>query len=157
LKVLFLDVDGVLINLRCYGEGARGGEYTQAHPDCVAALNRVTDETGARIVVSSVWRLGGVKKIRDILRGWGVTGKVIGCTPDLARKPKESLIWRHVERGEEIQAWLDAHAERARVDAFCIVDDDADMKHLLPRLIQTDFADGFTETHAGRCIEMLAG
>lgn len=156
MKVIFLDIDGVLNNLSCYGKGQTADVYTRADSRCVEALNRVTKETGARIVVSSVWRHAGLKKIRDILRAWGVTGKVIGCTPDLARKAQDSALYLATQRGDEIQAWLDAHAERARVDGFCIIDDDADMKHLLPKLVQTDFDHGLTQAHAERVIAMLS-
>lgn len=154
MKLIFLDVDGVLINLSCYGNGQTSDVYTRADARCVAALNRITDETGARIVVSSVWRLGGLKRIRDILRAWGVTGKVIACTPDLAHKPNGSALYVAVERGDEIQAWLDSF-KRSTVESFVIIDDDADMKHLLPRLVQTEFANGLTAAHAQSAIEML--
>jgi hypothetical protein len=158
MKVIFLDVDGVLINLACFSIGGakRSGSHTQAHPDCVAALNHITDATSARIVVSSVWRLGGLKKIRDILRGWGVTGKIIACTPDLAHKAESGKLWVNVQRGDEIQAWLDGF-KRSRVESFVIIDDDADMKHLAGRLVQTEFSDGLTAARADKVIELLGG
>lgn len=154
MRIIFLDIDGVLVNLSCYGNGQTSDVYTRADARAVAALNSITDATGARIVVSSVWRLGGLKKIRDILRAWGVTGKVIACTPDLARPAERGKLWVAVQRGDEIQAWLDSY-KRSPVESFCIIDDDADMKHLAGRLIQTDFTDGLTTAHAERAIEML--
>lgn len=156
-RIVFLDVDGVLINLACFSLGGakRSGSHSQAHPDCVRELNRITDTTGARIVVSSVWRHGGLKRIRDILRSWGVTGKVIGITPDLCRAPKDSAIIIATERGDEIQAWLDT--TRFNVETFVILDDDADMKHLKPRLIQSTFEKGLTPEHADRAIALLEG
>lgn len=154
MKVIFLDVDGVLINLSCWGKGKRSGLESRADSRCVKALNHVTDTTGAKIVVSSVWRLGGLKRIREILQSWGVTGKVIGVTPDLARTTSNSPILIAVERGDEIQAWLDA--SRFSIESFAIIDDDSDMKHLKPRLVKTEFEDGFTMNHASRAIELLS-
>ena len=42
-SILFLDVDGVLINRPWY---LAGGERAKAAPECVHELNRIIDETG---------------------------------------------------------------------------------------------------------------
>jgi hypothetical protein len=160
-KIIFLDIGGVLVNRQSLMKAS--GLRSTAWPSCVEALNSVTKETGAQIVISSTWRYfhkqmgyeSPLTFMRAKLAEWGATGKVIGCTPDLAHKPKEGLLWQHVQRGEEIQAWLDSY-KRKPVESFCIIDDDADMKHLLSHLVQTSFAEGFTQAHAARAIEMLS-
>jgi hypothetical protein len=162
-KIIFLDIGGVLVNRQSLMKAS--GLRSTAWPSCVEALNSVTKETGAQIVISSTWRYfhkqmgyeSPLTFMRAKLAEWGVTGKVIGCTPDLARKTNGSALYVAVERGDEIQAWLDSESyERRPVESFCIVDDDADMKHLLSRLVRTDFAEGFTQAHAARAIEMLS-
>lgn len=150
MKVIFLDIDGVLVTLRSFAMG-RSGLHAKADPDTVAALNTIIEATGASIVISSTWRLGrgGVGRMRDTLKLWGCTGKVVDRTPDLPR-PRE--------RGDEIQQWLDRReAQRGDVESFVILDDDADMAHLMPLLVQTEFERGLTTEHAEVAIRILDG
>lgn len=139
LKIIFLDVDGVLINNK------NKKRWDEPDPECVAQLNRVIEATGASIVLSSCWRVGrSVVECRELLAGWGVTGKVIDRTPEL-----------HLERGCEIAAWLAAYPRD--VESFVIIDDDKDMVNLLYALVQTDFREGLTPLHADRVIARLNG
>lgn len=122
--VIFLDVDGVLIT-------RRSRNMRTPTPRCVARLNELCSATGAVLVVSSVWRLGRpLKALRALLRGWGVKARVVGVTPRM-----------DAERGHEIAAYLREHPE---VERFVILDDDADMAHLMPQLVQTGFDYGLT-------------
>lgn len=145
IKVVFLDIDGVLVNRESLRTA--GGFRSKGSSDCVAALNRITDETGAVIVVSSTWRRKGRGFVLRTLRGWGVTGRMIGITP----------VLNAVDRGEEIQAWLDDYqSRRGEVDAFVILDDDNDMLHLAGKLVQTDFMPGLTVADADQAIMFLS-
>lgn len=57
-KVIFLDIDGVLINRESFMAPLKmRGVRVAAHPACMAQLNRIIADTGAGIVVSSTWRL----------------------------------------------------------------------------------------------------
>jgi hypothetical protein len=79
MKVVFLDLDGVLNTFEDHPPGAHtkvktpsgiiitvgvGGDFS---PDLVANLNMITDQTGAKIVVHSTWRhtydLGELREI----------------------------------------------------------------------------------------------
>jgi hypothetical protein len=155
MRIIFLDFDGPIIPLASH-EAARG-LMEKAWPPCIAVLNRITDATGAKIVLSTSWRWPSQKgpQADELLRRWGATGEIIGSTPILesAWKP-ENKLWIGVPRGREIQAWLDEHTD---VDSFVIIDDDGDMEHLCSRLIQTPFEIGLTEADADRAIEMLTG
>ena len=152
MKIVFLDFDGPIIPIMSH-ENKRGmGE--KAWPSCIACLNRITDITGAKIVISSSWRWGNDgKDAIEFLKQWGATGEVVGITPILeeAWKP-ESKLWTAVPRGREIQAWLDRNPD---VESFVILDDDKDMEHLMPFLIHTPFETGLTESHTDRAIEIL--
>jgi hypothetical protein len=147
MKVIFLDIDGVLNNLeslRSPRVKVRSSKhsYSAAHPSCVEALNRITSATNARIVISSTWRGIGLVVLFEIFRQWGITGKTIGYTP----------LWGYgSERGAEIQEWLNAH----KVKSFVILDDGDDMGHLRHRLVQTDYQVGLTAADADRAIAML--
>lgn len=107
MKIVFLDIDGVLVNIESLKRGS--GLRAKAHPDCVNALNKIISETDARIVVSSTWRAGGVKYMRETLKLWGVEAKVRGITPDLRkairyRTDEELKLYLSIQRGGESPA-----------------------------------------------------
>lgn len=159
MRVVFLDFDGPIIPVMSHVCPRISGKGAQAWPPCVAALNRITDTTGAKIVISSSWRWANLgKDAEDYLKQWGVTGEVIDITPILetAWKPGNKL-WVGVPRGREIQAWLDKNKklDADKCESFVIIDDDKDMEHLAPFLIHTPFDVGLTENDANRAIEML--
>lgn len=148
-KVIFLDFDGVLINHKSWY--VRSGGHATGDPPCVVELNRITDLTGARIVISSSWRIGtSVAELRSILLSWGVTGKVIGKTPRLLIESGTLCIAQ--PRGSEIQSWID---KCERVERFVILDDDSDMGPLTPFLVKTKFETGLTTADANRAIAVL--
>lgn len=141
-SLVFLDFDGVLNSERFYRVKPNG--VMGLDPEAVAILNTLIERTGAEVVVSSSWRIGDtVQGLTEKLVSVGFTGKVIGVTPDLFSRP----------RGEEIQAWLDAHPATHR--RLVVIDDDADMVHLTRRLVQTRFATGLTAEDVDRAVEIL--
>lgn len=143
MQVVFLDFDGVIINRRSLME--RRPLSQKADPDCVTALNHITDQTGAAIVVSSAWRLDyTVSELGDLLKAWGVTGSVAGKTPQLGG---------NTVRGDEIADWM--KAQSVHLINVVILDDDADMGWLSPRLIRTEFKPGLTMAEANRAINLL--
>jgi len=156
MNVIFLDIDGVLVNRRALADrrAQKLGYRYVADPPCVDALNAITETTQALIVLSSSWRFCGLEEMRLILKHWGVEAPLVDMTPDLTRVPiEDGGLYQGVPRGREIQAWLDA-AEHP-ITSFVILDDDADMEHLAPFLIKTEFEPGLTMEHAERAIAML--
>jgi len=139
-KVLFLDIDGVLTTVAT--------RFRRGDPACVERLNRITDVTGAKIVVSSSWR--GNPQIASVLAGWGVTGEVIGVTPDLSVSATGIRIAR--ERGDEIFRWL---CDNMPTADYVILDDDADMGPVINRLVRTDSHTGLSTHHADTAIKLL--
>jgi hypothetical protein len=138
MKIIFLDIDGVVINRAACMKG-----FKKVDEDCVKRLNRITDETGALIVLSSCWRLGRtIPEIREMLKLWGITGKVLDRTRNL-----------NAERGLEIDDWLDSCPRE--VEKFVILDDDTDMAHLRPHLVKTNFVNGLTEREAKEVLKKL--
>ena len=141
MKVIFLDIDGVLNSSET---AALYGGFDKFSPAAVGRLNWLTDRTEAKIVVSSAWRFGrSVLELKQILSDQGVTGEVIDKTPT-----KMSLR----NRGQEIQHWMD---NNSTLDEFVILDDDSDMGHLLDHLVQTDFNVGLTDVEMHECIRRL--
>lgn len=165
MKVLFLDVDGVLNSLEWCKAGHGFGcpprkrerctkERLKWCPDMVKRLRRVIEATGAHIVVSSSWRgygAGAVRKWKAMFNvyGWR-NAPVIGETPDLCRMVNG--LYRSTTRGEEVAAWLKAHTHV--VDRFVCVDDGDDFLPDQP-LVLTDMETGLTEDAALKCIVLL--
>lgn len=157
MKVIFLDVDGVL-NSEVSREQERNNfdnwmehEVSEMH---INNLKKIVDATGAQIVLSSSWRFDHPKATgRDFIvdplmkvldRKLKAVGlDIIDVTPDLRGKI----------RGAEIQDWLDRHSE---VERFVILDDDVDMKdEQKPFFVNTTFKNGLTDELANKAIEIL--
>jgi hypothetical protein len=160
-RFIFLDIDGVLNR----GHDSTKGGFQWSAPECIAALNKITDTTGAHIVVSSAWRhshtLNGLRKV---LSEWGVTGSIVDVTPAHLMGPFDEEEGRNlmVPRTEEIDWWL--RKEPGEVTDFVILDDndpqigvdfDHPMPHLEPHFILTDTRVGLTDELADRAIQIL--
>lgn len=151
MKVIFLDIDGVLNSqdfiIATHLKGILPDDKIDSA--AVARLNQITDETGAIIVVSSTWRLHylwrkNTEGLKSLLKEEGITGTILGVTPDHQR---------YRGRGGEIQDWMD-HCGQS-IESFIIIDDSDDMDHLLPRLIRTGFQRGLQDEHIEAAISML--
>lgn len=94
-KIIFLDVDGVL------NHPHSNEDITVVCPKCVNKLKIMMDQTLAKIVISSSWRLNkrNKKTLFRYLRAMGVNESVVvGETRDLRNDGKT--------RAEEINDWL---------------------------------------------------
>jgi hypothetical protein len=146
--VLFLDFDGVLNSCEWFQKSRtdrmaamsqENHEEEMIDPDAVANLNRILEATKCQVVISSTWRRGRTMgALLRILVKRGLDKKhwdnFIGMTPVLDSR-MDSGLWRAVERGHEIQAWLDKHPEQFQ--RIVILDDDGDMAHMMPHLVLT--------------------
>lgn len=146
MKVIFLDFDGVMINT---GDGKSpnlfdfcGAYCSTASTEAVEALNYIIECTGAVICVTSKWRYGcSLMELQDTVTEWKVDGTVISKTP----------VRYQMERGTEIQEWLDNHY----VESFVILDDAEKMLHLEEYRILIDPEIGLTMKDAEKAIQLL--
>ena len=156
MKIIFLDIDGVL-NVIPQGFDEYGAKF---HTHFVENLNRVIQETNAKIVISSTWRMSGLNKMRNMWKKRNLPGEVIGITPNLYKPYKNDI-----GRGDEIKQWLD-NTDLNITDYIIIDDDYFDMlPEQLPRLIKTsgntdhfdcvDIGYGFTKECAEQSIKLL--
>jgi hypothetical protein len=151
MKVIFLDFDGVLVTAKSLRRAS--GEAAEADPLCVTELNRLTDITGAKLVISSTWRLWrSFSDLQRLLKHWSVKGECIGLTPNLCKI--QGGVYFNKCRGEEIAGWL-ASQDMKEIQRFTILDDDRDMGALLPFLIQTKMESGLTTAHVHKAVAML--
>ena len=151
MKVIFLDVDGVL-NSQKFAEkyyeeeGVNIFREDILNRSAIACLKRIVSATGAIIVLSSTWRHIALARqaLVSQLDDFGLS--IHSDTPHAGGR-----------RGADISAWFARHPE-IEVESYVILDDDNDMEEHLPHLIQTDFYGwGLINKHALAAIEMLNG
>lgn len=124
MKVIFLDVDGVLNSEHWYRKNHRRHPErcrveTAIDPRYVRNLRKIIKRTGAKVVLSATCR--GAVKLRQILKKYGI--EIYDYTPYIG-----------MERGIDIQEWINHHRE---VTNIVILDDDSDMCHLMEYLVKT--------------------
>jgi len=134
MKVVFLDIDGVLNDFTTdvYGDDTP----TDSH---LKILKHIIDETGAEIVLSSTWRLfvKARKTVEKRLADFGM--KLFGVTMELRNRP------------DEIREWLSRH----NVENFVILDDEPMSNDLKSKAVKTTLTYGLLPSHAERAIKIL--
>ncbi len=125
-----------------------GGRYA-LNRNRLRLLQRIVEETGCEILLSSTWR-NDVYALRRLKRVLGYRGiKIKDVTVNLHRGEDGKRFYR----GHEIQEYLDRHPE---IETYVIVDDDSDMlDSQLRNFVQTDGEIGLTNTLAYRIIYKL--
>ncbi len=144
MKIIFLDIDGVLNSAETFER--MPGNIFGVDAKMLAILKRILSETEAEIVLSSTWRLS--ERCRQELTNRGLNW--IGCTPDLPRQGGVSSM----ERGYEIKHWLENQGKKFVIEKYCILDDDSDMLPHQPHF-KTSWKTGLTEDIAQKVIEFL--
>ncbi|OQC17563.1 HAD domain-containing protein [Candidatus Skiveiella danica] len=112
MKVLFLDIDGVLNSRRtavAFGSYPHKLAHLERFDHAALGLVRRLCEAGVSVVLSSSWR----EEYQHSEIGRALDLPIIGGTPVLSGS-----------RGSEIAAWLVEHED---VRTWAIVDDDPDM------------------------------
>lgn len=119
MKVIFLDIDGVINSDNNYEKEYKSGrKFTHdLHLDakCLKWLKNIVSDTCAQIVISSSWRYGDMQSIENLkLQLQNVGLDIYDKTP----------ILNTVTRGTEIQTWLNTKSEENII--YVILDDDVD-------------------------------
>lgn len=143
-----MDIDGVLSHFKSH--------WNIDHKK-VALLEEVLKATGAKIVVSSSWRVGcrdGKDFVDKMFAGW---------RSEVHSQKRDSLFIESIidvtdyhgsARGDEIQRWLDSHKDE--VETYVILDDDSDMlEEQLFNFVQTDGWYGISERTVSLAIQVL--
>ena len=121
MKVIFLDIDGVL-NVYCQGRDEYGCTFHKHFED---NLRWIIEETGAKIVISSTWRRDGLDVMQNLWKHRNLPGEVIDITPTEVDVVEYGTceFYDLVDRGHEIQQWINDHD----IVNYVIIDDDNDM------------------------------
>jgi HAD domain in Swiss Army Knife RNA repair proteins len=158
MKVLFLDIDGVVFSLNTMRKSFASGKHDDlnfAREQMEPLFRRLARvEPGLQLVISSSWRkIHSRAFIRDKLTDAGI------FIPMHFNWRTDSVDTEHiindkvVNRGIEIQAWLANNP----VKKFAIVDDDGDMlDHQLPHFVHVENSDtGLQNKHVDQLIDIL--
>lgn len=162
MKVIFLDIDGVLNshdNMNALHSCAKAlfpnvndskarefytkDKYGQLFDDrCIRHLQRIILLTDADIVITSTWRKDGISNLLKLWKDRNLPGRIIGMTPIL-NKP----------RGEEIEDYL---FQNDFVTNYCIIDDNSDMLFEQElNFVKTNGKFGITLEDANKAINIL--
>lgn len=156
MKIIFLDIDGVLntnksMNLAYTDRIAPDPNrpWLTMDPNPVTLLEALVNTTGAKIVISSSWRNTSLEASPAIIEalvwaGFQKADAVIDVTPRSRKLTR---------RGDEIQDWLSRH----EVSKFVIIDDDAfDITPVFPKhLVKCDTDVGLTKDKFLQCLKLL--
>lgn len=175
MKVLFLDIDGVLNSQNWFGYMQyciKNNMYNRVMnfvdtPDeyieykltmlddrAIANLNRIVEETGCKVVLSSSWRClwnpSENDRTIEALKLKGFKYDFYGMTPRIPQKDFGQ------ERGIEIQTWMDKELEKNEIESFVILDDDNDMlPEQMDKFILVNNQYGLSDIDVFKAIEIL--
>ena len=121
MKVIFLDVDGVL-----HDPNKVQTEADEFDPSSLFALKKIVDQTGAEVVLSSTWKyhILMAKRVADKLWEFGI--EIHSATPGLAGKEKEIREW-----------FIEQEADGPVVDSYVVLDDEDMTKEFGKCMIHT--------------------
>lgn len=158
MKVIFLDVDGVLNSRQGRESRERNGSFSafSLEAEHLKLLKKIVDATDAKIVLSSSWRY----RFWDDKIAHLKEGPLYYALCAHLRKYEMQLydvtpyIRYDVTRGDEIRAWLNMNRG---IERFVILDDENDFyaSQLEDYLVQVSSETGLTEDDCSKAINKL--
>lgn len=154
MKVIFLDIDGVL-NGHEWDDEAKSCSIRR---ECVKHLCRVVRETDAKVVISSAWRymiLGGDMTDRGfgyMLRTHGLISGHPGPVV-IGHTEPDQIVNCPEERALQVREWLANHPD---VKSYVVIDDE-DFGYRMQAMpfVHTDGTTGMTSADADLAIAHL--
>lgn len=142
MRIIFLDIDGVLNSW---------ASFYKITTEKLQLLNDLIEQTGAKIVISSSWRIGS-KDVKDFLDK-NFSNKRTFRLDNPNQELIDNIFYNNTigltdtfgpNRGDEIKRWLDIYSDD--VESYVIFDDDSDMlDEQLEHFVQTDTYYGITD------------
>ena len=148
MKILFLDVDGVM---NCQETFTKDKNAIFPIDQYMAFLvGKIVLETDCKVVLSSSWRHH--KDSVDYIHKRIVS--IYDCTGDEPHDDSRPSGAVNCQRGCEIKAWMDS--QKYKVDRYAILDDDSDMlPEQMPNFFKTQWLVGITDDIAKAVIKHL--
>lgn len=152
MKIIFLDIDGVLntdkweahmLSQRLPMEDEFGIFFDK---EAINNLAKIITVTKAQIVIHSTWKLGKtIDWLQLLWKKRSLPGNIAGITPDIP--PFYSKM-------DEIATWL---ADNPYISNYVILDDEDEFSsYQCQHLIRVDSAIGITEDNANEAIRILS-
>ena len=155
MKVIFLDIDGVL---NTPSSESRCGEYIGIDDEKVEKLKKIVEKTKAEIVLISTWKKYWRKEEKlKPLQDYSATyldEKLAKQGIKAIDKTKDKADGRYLSRGESILEYVC----RNNVENYIILDDcqfDYDGCDLTDYLIKTNQTEGLTDISVYKACEIL--
>lgn len=166
MKLLFLDIDGVLncdiymssdeylAECKSLGIVPEGREvmdkahYLHIDPAAMKLLNVLVERSETKVILSSTWRLRySLEEMRAMFKKRGATFQIEGVTP-------AKMSWR--PRGMDVAEYLSSIKKNGEVpEAFVILDDIDEFSKLKDHFVQTSEEEGLTQEDVGRALKIL--
>lgn len=155
MKVIFLDIDGVL---NTPSSGSRCGEYVGIDDDKTKLLADIVKRTKAKIVLISTWKKywrkeEKLKPLQDYSANY-LDEKLAKQGLKVIDKTKDKADGRYLSRGESILEYV----YRNNVENYIILDDcqfDYDGCDLMDNYIKTNQIEGLSEQQIKAACETL--
>lgn len=133
MKIIFLDIDGVLNYTNWYvSERYQNMQYDENNeleidPACAERIINICNETDAKIVITSDWRLSWYGTILRLGRGGIPESYILDKTPERIwlKLLGNKNVNIDISRGAEINDWLEFNPECTN---YVIIDDRTDFK-----------------------------
>jgi hypothetical protein len=170
MKVIFLDIDGVLNSeeyaSRWHKENlGQKGHHIWVDEEAVDRLIGLIQKSGCYIILSSSWRRYSLPDTIKFLSKYPDLDKIhqylIGITP---------WRWQRGCRGDEIKRLMDEWKDMVeqglvsekfkdvKIDNYVILDDDADMlDEQKEHFIHVDWTVGLRDSDVEKCLNILGG
>lgn len=151
MKVLFLDIDGVLNSRKFITVYEIYG--VAIDPTRMVLLKEITDKTDAKIVLTSSWRIFWEKDTEECKSAGREINRIFGSF-GLSVYDKTPVL--EDAREDEIAAWLKS---RDDVENFAVLDDMfLDSEILRGHFVKTsDYINGLDEENVKNVVEILLG
>ena len=153
MKIIFLDIDGVL-NSRRYDQERAPGYANKIDVTRLPLLKEIVDRTGARIVLSTSWRMYW-EPDEALCAPIGQDINELFAQYELSIYDKTPTISAR-DRDEEVREWLSAH--NGEVESFVMLDDIAfGWGDLSDHLVRTSpmIGRGLEQEHVEKAILLL--
>jgi hypothetical protein len=153
MKVIFLDIDGVLNNDETKSQFGHGKGWDPILISRLVKIIKAVPDVG--IVMSSTWRVNthfSTVPFQFAFATWGIQVPIIGCTPTAYPQNPYKQDKRHVE----ISAWLDAARATGKKVDYIVLDDEKDAGPGHEKFfVNTKKELGLTEADVTKAIKLL--
>lgn len=171
-RYLFLDIDGVLNTYSYSNYLSEKGEQESDEfgaifdPNAVKNLSTIVNNVpDIKIIISSTWRMNGIKWMNELWKKRKMPGYIYGFTPVLEYVRFQDVVNREYSqsviptgtRGLEISEWLRLNTSGNQLEyKFAILDDSDDFPiEYKNHLIMTDYNSGITKEDVVKALEIL--